>query len=366
MARDPRATLSPVQRYAKQPLAYAALRSALIPAHIFPLPTVMHAAKALGRTFGGSKLNKKRVTQAVARLEVAFPDYTQDQRHALVMRAYEHLAMLGVELAVTPRLLSEDAWTDYVELGNLQTVMRPLLNDRPTLLLTGHCGNWEIVGYTMALLGFSMHAIYRPLDLRPADDWVRQTRSRRGLDLLDKFGAMRAMPDLMEQGKAVAFVADQNAGDRGLQVPYFGRLASSYKSIGLTALQFNANIMIGQARRLPLEPGTNQSMRYRIEVVDHYSAEDWQDQPDPLFYITARYRRSIEKMIRQSPEQYLWMHRIWKSRPRHERLNKPFPDTLKNKLAALPWMTGDELASIIDRSDRDRAYMTEHNLTHFK
>ncbi len=366
MARDPRGTLTPVQQYCTQPLTYALVRTALTPVHLFSLPTVMGAATKLGRKFGASKPNAKRVQLAINRLEVAFPEMDHDQRRELVLRAYEHLAMLAVELAVTPRLLSEDAWTDYVELGNLQSVMRPLLNDKPTLLLTGHCGNWEIVGYTMALLGFNMHAIYRPLDLRPADDWVRQTRSRRGLDLLDKFGAMRAMPKLMERGEAVAFVADQNAGDRGLQVPYFGRLASSYKSIGLTALQFDANILIGQARRLPVEPGSDKAMRYRIEVVDQFSSEDWNNQPDPLFYITARYRRSIEQMIRNSPEQYLWMHRIWKSRPRHERLNKPFPSALKDKLAALPWMTDEELAQIIDRSDRDRAYMQEHNITHFK
>lgn len=366
MARDPRGTLTPAQRFITQPASYAALRAALMPAHLFPLPVVMSAAKKLGSKFGASKLNTKRVEQAIKRLEVAFPEYTPDQRRALVLKAYEHIAMLGVELAVTPRLLSEDAWTDYVELGNLQSVMRPLLNDRPTLLLTGHCGNWEIVGYTMALLGFNMHAIYRPLDIRLADDWVRQTRSRRGLDLLDKFGAMRAMPKLMESGQAVAFVADQNAGDRGLQVPYFGRLASSYKSIGLTALQYNANIIIGQARRLPIDPSSDKAMRYRIEVNDCFSSEDWNDQPDPLFYITARYRRSIEAMIRQTPEQYLWMHRIWKSRPRHERLNKPFPDSLKAKLAALPWMTDDELERIIDRSDQDRKYMTDNNITHFK
>ncbi len=366
MARKSGGPLTPLQKHITQPLAYAAIRSAFLPAHLFPLPAVLSGARTLGRTYGRSRFNTKRVNQAINRLEVAFPDMDHDQHHDLVMKAYEHLAMLAAELSVTPRLLSEDAWTDYVELGQLKSVMRPLLNDRPTLLLTGHCGNWEIVGYTMALLGFNMHAIYRPLDLKLADDWVRQTRSRRGLDLLDKFGVMRAMPELMEKGKAVAFVADQNAGDRGLQVPYFGRLASSYKSIGLTALQYNANILIGQARRLPPKPGSNQSMRYRIEVEDCFSSEDWQNQPDPLYYITARYRRSIEHMIRRSPEQYLWMHRIWKSRPRHERLNKPFPESLKNKIAALPWMDDAEVAKIVDRSDRDRAYMAENNITHFR
>jgi len=363
MAHDPRAALTPLQRYAAQPLAYAALRTALTPAHLFPLPTVLAGARDLGRAFGGARFNAKRVDKAVERTAVALPELDEDARRDLVLRSYEHLAMLGAELAVTPRLLSEDAWTDYIELAELTHVMPRLVSERPTLLLTGHAGNWEIIGYTMAMLGFSAHAIYRPLDLRPADDWVRQTRSRRGLSLLDKFGAMRRIPDLMRRGEAVAFVADQNAGERGLQVPYLGRLASSYKSIGLTAMQFGANILVGQARRLPIPPGSKLPMRYRIEPADAFGPEDWADQHDPLFYITARYRRAIEKMVRGAPEQYLWMHRIWKSRPRHERLDKPFPAPLRDKLAALPWMSDDELERIIDRSDRDRAHMKERGIT---
>ncbi|CAN0596801.1 unnamed protein product, partial [Laminaria digitata] len=175
--------------------------------------------------------NRKRIAKANDRLEIALPDLTSAQRDDLVLRSYEHLAMLAVELAVLPRYLTEDAWSEYIELGELNRVIRPLLDERPSLLLTAHCGNWEVLGYTMALLGFRMHAIYRPLDLRPADEWLRQTRSRRGLELLDKFGAMHQLPGLLSNGESVAFVADQNAGHRGLQVPFFGRLASSYKSI---------------------------------------------------------------------------------------------------------------------------------------
>lgn len=363
MARDPRGALSPTQRFVTQPLAYAALRTALTPTHVFPLPTVLSGARKLGRTFGGAKFNRKRVGMAADRLAVAMPAMDADERHELVLKSYEHLAMLGAELSIVPRLLSEDAWTEYVGLGEMEHALRLIVSERPTLLLTAHAGNWEVVGYTMALLGFETHAIYRPLDLRPADAWVRQTRSRRGLSLLDKFGAMREMPALMRDGRAVAFVADQNAGERGLQVPFMGRLASSYKSIGLTALQYNANIVLGVARREPIAPGSSAPMRYSIEVADAIRPEDWADAPDPLFYITARYRRSIEQMIREAPDQYLWMHRIWKSRPRHERLNKPFPPALREKLAALPWMTDDELGRIVDRSERDRAYMAEHNLT---
>ena len=94
-------------------------------------------------------------------------------------------------------------------------------------------------------------------------------------------------------------------------------------------------------------------MRYAAEVVDVFGPEDWNAQPDPLFYITARYRRAMEEMVRRAPEQYLWMHRIWRSRPAHEKHKKPFPDHLRAKLAQLPWMTGEELERIVERSARD-------------
>ncbi len=363
---DPRAKLSAMQSLVVQPALYAGLRSLLVGAHVVPLPTTLRSARALGRAFGGSRINRKRVGMAIDRLGIAMPDLCRDERAELVLRSYEHLAMLAIELAVMPRYLTEDAWTDYVELGSLDTVIRPLIDDRPTLLLTGHCGNWETLGYTMALLGFRMHVLYRPLDLRPADAWLRQTRSRRGLELVDKFGAMHKLPKLLADGESVGFVADQNAGDRGMQVPFFGRLASSYKSIGLLAIQYRARIIVGNARRLPIGASGESRLKYRIEIYDRIDPEDWESQPDPLFYITARYRRAIEESVRKAPEQYLWMHRIWKSRPRHERLNKPFPKNLRAKLEALPWMSPEELERLVDRSDRDRAYMAEHNITHFK
>jgi KDO2-lipid IV(A) lauroyltransferase len=363
---DKRDPLTPFQRVVLQPAMYTAIRTGLVGINTFPLASVLRLGRMFGRTYGGLGVNKKRIDRAVDRLGVALPGLSEQQRADLVMRSYEHLAMLAVELAVLPRYLTEDAWSDYIELGALDTVIRPLLDERPSLLLTAHCGNWEVLGYTMALLGFRMHAVYRPLDLRPADHWLRETRSRRGLELVDKFGAMHRLPKLLTKNESVAFVADQNAGQRGLHVPFLGRLASSYKSIGLMAIQHRARIIVGCAQRQHAEPGKPAYMNYRIEIEDRIDPEDWESQPDPLFYITARYRRAIEKSVRRAPEQYLWMHRIWKSRPRHERLDRPFPNALRAKLEALPWMTQDELDGIIHRSDLDRAQLKEQGVTELR
>ncbi|MDX2146895.1 MAG: lysophospholipid acyltransferase family protein [Planctomycetota bacterium] len=325
-------------------------------------------ARGIGNRFAKLPFNKKRLRQAMEHLEVAFPAMDIDQRRALAIRSYEHLFALGAEFVLATRMLNLDSWIEHLTLGNLGPGVRALTLDRPCILITGHVGNWELIGYTIALLGFPMHAIYRPLDNAPLDRWVRRARAMRGLVLVSKFGAMKELPPVIKRGAPVGFVADQNGGDRGVFVPFFGRLASTYKSVGLLAMQADASIVCGYAKRLnPGEtpqrpvlfgseaPAPASGLHYCATLTDVFGPEDWSTQPDPLFYLTARYRRAIEHMIRQAPEQYLWMHRIWRARPPHERQGKPFPPQLREKLRALPWMTDAELALVEERSARDGA-----------
>ncbi len=347
----------------------AAIRTAISLPLAMGVESSTAAARDIGQWFATSRINRKRFPRALDNLREAFPNAPEDELRAMAIASYQHLFQLGVEVCFAPRLITEEGWARHLHLDDVAAGLKPLLTDDPCILISGHCGNWELIGYSIAMLGFPMWAVYRPLDLRPLDAWLRQTRQRRGLTLVSKFGAMRTLPAALSRKIAVGLVADQSGGDRGLFVPFFGRLTSTYKSIGLLALQTNAKLVCGVARRMrPDEPdatggagagGTRlsgpSSMRYRIEVSDVFGPEDWNSQPDPLFYITARYRRAIEVMIRRAPEQYLWMHRIWRSRPGHERHQKPFPPHLLEKLKSLPWMTDEEIARIVDRSARDTA-----------
>ncbi len=360
-------------RWLDQPV-YWGIRAAVGAMLTAPVGSSIRSAQSIGRWIAQAPFNSARLARAQANLAVAFPDWSGAKRRQYAIKAYEHLCMLAVESAYSPRLVSDDAWSNHIRLGDLRDSVPMMLAGRPCVLITGHCGSWELLGYSLALLGFPVHALYRPLDLAPLDAWVRQTRQRRGLVLVDKFGAASDLPRLVGQGALPGFVADQNAGDKGLFVPFFGRLASSYKSIGLIALHNNAPILCGQARRLVWErdgaPGsdpdspddghnaesdrwTGGPFRYRIDLVDTIRPEDWADQPDPLFYVTARYRRAIETMVRRAPEQYLWMHRYWKSRPRHERRGRPMPSSLRHKIEQLPWMTPPDVERVLAWSERD-------------
>ncbi len=354
----------------------------MLPLGVCDLAECVGVARGAARAFAGARVNRKRLTRAIDNLHVAFPDWDVDRRREYAIRSYEHLFALGVESAIMPRLLNEDGWSSHVSLGEMSSSVQELLGRgfpgvgprRACALITGHTGNWELLGYTMALLGFPMHALFRPLDMKPVDQWMRRTRESRGLVLVDKFGATESLPRLMGQGYPIGFVADQNGGDRGLFVPFFGRLASAYKSIGLLALKYETPIVCGQARRLmKLDevPGSEavgrvgftafdgEPMRYRIDVVDVIHPEDWAGQSDPVFYITARYRRAIETMVRRAPEQYLWMHRYWKSRPKHEHQGKPIPRGMREKLEGLPWMTQEEMGRIEAWTERDSRMLGE-------
>jgi KDO2-lipid IV(A) lauroyltransferase len=353
-----------------------ALRSTITLPLSMGLRPAVGVGRGAGRLFATLPFNKRHIRRAVQNLDIAYPDWSPERKREMAIASYEHLMQLGVELAYTPRLVNHDGWSRQVRLGDVSGALTSLLRGEPCILVTGHCGNWELVGYTVSMLGFPMQAVYRPLDLKPLDNWVRESRQKRGLTLVSKFGAVRELPEGLQRGVPAGLVADQNGGDYGVFVPFFGRLTSTYKSIGILAMQFNATVICGMARRLkPGEraDGTNtiatigptpnddsrDGMNYVIELVDQFGPSDWESQPDRLYYITARYRRSIEKMVRRSPEQYLWMHRIWRSRPPHERKDRDFPAALQEKIRALPWMTEPDLQAIIARSDEDRRMIRE-------
>src|SRR5690606_26149235 len=147
---------------------------------------------------------------------------------------------------------------------------------------------------------FESAAVARPLDNPYINRWLMGVRQRQGQRILDKKGATTIVTDVLDAGGVVSFIADQNAGTKGLFVDFFGRKASTYKSIGLLAMRYRAPIIIGYSRR------PDDQFRFRIGVNDIIYPHQWDSADDPLRYITQRYTRAIEDFIREDPGQYLW------------------------------------------------------------
>ncbi len=324
--------------------------------------------RSVGGAFAASPLNRKRREKTKARIAFAFPEWSDERVEACAEGVWRHLGQLATEVVRAPRFMNEDVWFRHMTFESRFPGLDDILEGRPAVTVTAHLGNWELVGHGIAMLGIPIQALYRPLDLTALDEWMREVRARRGMRLVDKFGAMRRLPAIVNGGAVPAIVADQNAGERGEFVPFFGRLASSYKSVASVLLRTRATAVVGAVLR---EGGAHalgidevhdgatgrrlDELGYRTNMISAIRYEDWKDQPDPAFYITARYRRELERLIRMAPDQYFWMHRCWKSRPVWEREQTGFPQELREKLLALPWMSADEVEAIVEQSDRDAA-----------
>ncbi|MEX0654972.1 MAG: lysophospholipid acyltransferase family protein [Phycisphaeraceae bacterium] len=317
---------------------YLAARLAATGLTIFDVTRNLRTAAALGRSLYALDARHRR--RAKASIAMAFPDLPDAEVDRIARGSFEHFVQLAVEVLHTPRLVHRDAWHERTSFHNLGPAVDLLNARQPMILLTGHLGNWELLGYLLATLGYPLDAIARPIDNPRINDWLLGIRERQGMRIITKFDAADRMVQVLNHGGTLGFIADQNAGDKGLFVPFFGRLASTYKSIGLLAMRQQVPIVCGYAHRIG--PG----FRFEVGVVDVIRPDDWAHRDDALYYVTARYTRAIETMVRRQPEQYLWMHRRWKSRPRHEQQGKPLPAALRRHLEQLPWMTDTLLADL--------------------
>ena len=292
-------------------LQYAALRATAFLFHMFPVDLNLRTARSLGRIWW--LIDRKHRNRTRDHLRLAYGDsLSPAEVDRLAQRSMQHLVMLVVEMMFTPRLINDWTWANYVTVTNFGEALRVLLNGRGAVLVTGHYGNWELTGHLLALYGFEVLAIMRPLDNVYLNRYLVRTRGSAGLELLDKKGASESAEAALRRGAALGFIADQNAGHKGLFVDFFGRKASTYKSIGLLAMAAEVPIIVGCARR------TGDRLHYELCVERIIRPREWAGRDDPLTWITQEYTAAIERFVRRDPGQYLWMHRRWKTRPKGE------------------------------------------------
>jgi KDO2-lipid IV(A) lauroyltransferase len=177
------------------------------------------------------------------------------------------------------------------------------------LLLTAHLGNWELLPFACQLTGYRLSVVLRPLDAPWLDRLVLRLRERAEVELIDKRSALRPVVRALARGRMVGVLLDQNAARReGVFVPFFGYPASTSKSLALLALRTETPIVPAFIRRAG--DGTH---RVVIRPALPWPAEQPLD--TALGMLTTRCADAIERAIREAPEQWLWMHDRWRTRP---------------------------------------------------
>jgi KDO2-lipid IV(A) lauroyltransferase len=288
---------------------YAAIRAVFAILQAFPLEANLATARRLARMW--PRLTPRHRNRAVEHLVGALgPTRSRGEIERIADACLESWAMFAVEVICLPRLITPFTWSRYIRLLNFEPALEQFVTGRGVILVTAHYGSFEVIGHLLASLGFQVAAVMRPLDNAYLNEFVVRARRTHGLSVLDKKGAAASAEKLLEAGALLGFIGDQDAGRKGLFVDFFGRPASTYKSIGLLAMSAGCPIVVGFARRR----GTR--ARYDVGVQRVIVPQEWEHHPDPLRWITQTYTTALEDMIRERPEQYLWIHRRWKSQPR--------------------------------------------------
>ena len=255
--------------------------------------------------------DRKHRDIAIRHLQLSFPDWPEHEIRRVARASMREMICFGMEFLFTHRVITPARWRHHARLANQAENVR-LLTERKggIVYIAGHFGNWERVGYTLAILGFDGFAVARPLDNPYLNRYVMDIRQKKGLTILDKKGATERMDDILTSRRYVSFIADQDAGRKGLFVDFFGRPASTGKAPALIAMRYEVPVVVSYGLRLDHRYG----FEIGIERVIH--PREWADKPDPIRWITQEYTTAMEDVIRRSPEQYLWIHRRWKHRPR--------------------------------------------------
>jgi len=231
-----------------------------------------------------------------------------------ITRMWVHLIRLVIETIQLPRKLSLRNCRESIVFRNRSEVVRVLCEGRTVFFLGGHFGSWELSVATFGMFVFPMGVVARKLDNPYLNEWFQSSREQTGNRLYQKNGGFEGMAELVQSGGHLALLMDQDAGRRGVFVDFFGRPASTYKSIALMAMEYKAILVVGYGVRLPDNLLEARWAQFEIgceEIIDTTQIHAH----DEVKEITQRFTAALERSILRAPEQYFWVHSRWKTAP---------------------------------------------------
>jgi len=300
----------------KERLEYAAVWLALKTLGALPKPFARMLASAGARFFLLLRPRLRRT--AMFNLRLAFPERTKKQRRAIVRRMARYLGWMSVEFARFPKLTAANV-EQLVLLDGQENFIAGRDRGKGVLILTGHVGAWELSSFAHALYGFPLHYMARPLDNPRVDALVDRYRGLSGNQAIPKNESARAVLKVLQQAGTIGILADQNTVPaEGVFVDFFGTPACATAGIARVALHTDAAVVPGYAF---WDEGKR---KYRLRFEPLVPLVRTGDAERDVLENTQRFAGVIEEVVRRYPEQWVWVHARWKTRPPGEPPLYPF------------------------------------------
>lgn len=249
---------------------------------------------------------------AETNLRLAFPEMTDAERARIKRGTFRNLGRLLGEISQFPRLNrgNIESIVSYVGLNNY---LDAVAQGRGVILLTGHIGAWELSVFAHSIYGHPMSFLARRVDNPLVERLAENYRLRFGNRSIDKKNSVREVLKTLKSGGVVGILADLNSSrEEGVFCDFFGIQAGTTAGVATLALRTGAVVLPGyivwdeaaKIHRLHFEPP--------IETISTGNREE------DVQLNTARYAKAIEAIVRRHPDQWLWIHRRWRTRPEGE------------------------------------------------
>jgi Kdo2-lipid IVA lauroyltransferase/acyltransferase len=266
-----------------------------------PLSMANALARTTARLLDAALPKLRRV--ALKNLSFAFPELNPKQRNRIADGVFRSIARLLLALARFPAMNSANI-SQRIAYEGLENYLDAKRSGRGVLVATAHLGNWELSAFAHALMTEAMHVMVRPLDNRLIDEFVERRRTQSGNHLIYKQDAARAVLKALKNNEAVGVLADQNTmSSEGVFITFFGKSACA--GAGFVKLAYRAQAAVIPGFAIWDELKKRYVLRFypRVELSGDVQTD------------TQRIHSIFEEIIRQYPDQWMWIHRRWKTRP---------------------------------------------------
>ena len=245
-------------------------------------------------------------------LELAYPEMPAADRRRILRQLYRYLGWHLGEFSQMPRYTRENT-RDLIRYEGLEHYLDARARGRGVLVVTGHLGAWELSSFWHSLMGYPMAMVIRRLDNARVDRMVNEIRCLHGNRVVHKDDFARGLLSAVRRGETVGILMDINmTPPQGVFVPFFGVAACTAAGLARVALRTGASVLPGF---LVWEASEG---KYVLHFGDEIPLVETGDDDCDILENTARFTEAIEGFVRRYPEQWLWVHRRWKTRPQGE------------------------------------------------
>lgn len=291
-------------------LEYAGLKILYHACRLIPFEICMKLADMSSPALSFLLPIRKRVI--LQNLKRAFPGESKRSLNRLSSKIYRNFILFLIEFIHLGKRTLKDFSRQIVEIEGGEYLNEARIDKKPFLIVTGHLGNWELVGAYFASRGMKFSVPAKPIHNPYVNAFVNRIREEQGVRVIStKDLSPKSIFKVIKEGKGLVFLADQDARRSGIFIDFFGTPASTFTGPAVFSVRTG----------LPLVPVFD----VRTDLITHkvvihppiYPPQN-QDREKAVENLMQQYTRILEDMIRKYPEQYFWFHRRWKTKPRRK------------------------------------------------